>query len=315
MEGVSISVLMPAYNAGPYIAEAIDSVLNQTFPNFELVIINDGSTDNTEEVIRSFNDERIILINQKNTGVAEALNTGLKFAKGKYIARFDSDDVCLPQRLEKQLAYLENNPAYVITGSDAIYISEQGDYLCNFSCPEHSDAAIKQKLYSICPFTHSAVMYRKEAVIHCGGYSALAHNMEDYLLWVQLSKLGKFYNYPTPLLKVRFNPASVTIDEKWRGKRFRTLKYQILKKEEITEQEGAELLDIIQKQDTHKIKHGSYYALCGKKFLVNNHQPDKARVYIKKAILLSPLRLDNYALLAVSFLPGSLIRFLHQKMN
>src|ERR1700761_7286076 len=94
-----ITVLMPAYNAGKYIAEAIASVLGQTFGDFELLIVNDGSTDDTLDIINSFDDKRIRVISQPNQGVAAALNTGLKHAKAEYIARFDADDICLPQRL------------------------------------------------------------------------------------------------------------------------------------------------------------------------------------------------------------------------
>ncbi|MEX6686382.1 glycosyltransferase [Danxiaibacter flavus] len=315
MERPGVTVLMPAYNAGCYIAEAIESVLCQTMKNFELLIINDGSTDNTEEVIRSLDDSRITVISQKHKGVAQALNAGLHHAKGEYIARFDADDICFPERLEKQKHFLDVNPDYVITGGDAVYISEMGDYLCHYTCPSHDDEQLKASLLTICPFIHSSVMYRKAVVMLCGGYNELAHNMEDHLLWVQLSRKGKFCNFAEPLIKVRFNPASVTIDERWRGKYFRSLKYDILKKGFITESEGYALWNIIHRQDNQKIKKGAYYALCGKKYLINNHQPKNARVYIKKAIKISPLRLDNYALLVASFFPPALIKWLHQKIN
>ena len=104
-----VTVLMPAYNAGKYIAEAIESVLQQTFKDFQLLIINDGSTDNTEEIIRSFKDEGILLMNQSHKGIAVALNKGLSKANSPYIARFDADDICFPERLQKQISFLENN--------------------------------------------------------------------------------------------------------------------------------------------------------------------------------------------------------------
>jgi len=119
--------------------------------------------------------------------------------------------------------------------------------------------------------------------------------------------------FPETLIKVRFNPNSVTIDEKWRGDRFRKLKRAIIKKGSITAEEGNELLAIIKSQDVKKIKQGSYHALCGKKFLTDNYQPVKAREHIKEAIRLNPLRLDNYALFIASWLPEKMIRWLHQK--
>src|SRR5580693_8490765 len=118
-EKVIITVLMPAYNAGKYIAEAIQSVLEQTFRGFELIIVNDGSTDNTRNIILGFSDSRIRLIDQENLGIAAALNTGLAAAQGKYIARFDADDSCMPMRLQKQLNFLLTFPEYSLVGCNA----------------------------------------------------------------------------------------------------------------------------------------------------------------------------------------------------
>ena len=313
MSGRIITVLMPAYNAGKYIDDAIRSVLEQSFTNFELLIVDDGSTDDTREVVKSFTDERIILINQEHGGVSKALNAGLTVAKGKYIARFDADDICFFDRLEKQYLFLEANPDYVIVGSDADYMLENGEFLFRFSCIGHTHEDLLKKLYFYCPFIHSSVMYRKDAVQIAGGYSLSAHNFEDYLLWTQLSRFGKLYNLPETLIRIRFNPASVTIDEKWRGKRFRELKRNAITRGVITEDEGKEILLIIQKQNTKNIKEGAYYALCTKKFLTDNYQPRKARQLAWKAILSNPIRPDNYALFVLTFFPQAFILWLHNQ--
>jgi glycosyltransferase involved in cell wall biosynthesis len=313
MNSVKITVLMPAYNAGKYIAEAIQSVLTQTFTDFELLIVNNGSTDTTVNEILHFTDTRIKLIDEYRPGIGFALNKGLQEAKGKYIARFDADDICDPSRLERQFNFLENNPGYVLCGSDAEYIAESGEHLFYFRCIGHDHEEIMEQLYAYCPFIHSSVMYRKDAVLETGSYSIDAHNFEDYLLWVQLIKHGKYRNIPERLIKVRFNPASVTIDEKWRGMRFRQLKRRIIQQGFVTRAEGEELLSIIKEQDTKKIKEGSYYALCGKKFLINNHQPSKARTHLARAIRIYPLRLDNYAFFMLSYLPKPFINWLHSK--
>ena len=307
-----ITVLMPAYNAAEYIGEAIVSVLAQTFRDFELVIVNDGSTDDTVAIINSFRDERIVLIDQQNAGVAVALNTGLKHARAPYIARFDADDICHPQRLEKQLGFLLHNPEYIIVGSDADYILENGDFLFHFRCIGHTHQQIIDKLYFYCPFVHPAVMYKKEIICQTGGYPTDAHNFEDYLLWTQIIGAGKLFNIAEPLIKYRLNSSSVTIDEKWRGERFRQLKRDAVKRGFITAQEGDELLHIIKSQDVRRIKEGSYHSLCGKKFLANNYQPGKARQHIKKAIGLYPFRLDNYLLYMVSYMPQWFILWLHK---
>lgn len=307
-----ITVLMPAYNTEKYIGEAIESVLQQTYTDFELVIVNDGSTDGTRAIINSYKDERIILIDQPNRGVAAALNTGLKYSKAPYIARFDADDVCHPQRLEKQIKFLLENPEYILVGSDADYILENNDFLFHFHCIAHSHKEIMEKLYFYCPFMHPTVMYKKANVANAGGYPTDAHNFEDYLLWTAIAKQGKFCNLAEPLIKYRLNPASVTIDERWRGRRFRELKRDAIKRGHITAEEGNELLAIIKSQDVRKIKEGSYHALCGKKFLANNYQPEKAREHVKKAISIRPLRLDNYLLYTVSYLPEKFILWLHK---
>ena len=119
-----VTVLMPAFNAGKYIAEAIQSVLDQDFTDFELLIVEDGSTDNTKDIINQFHDPRIRSISQpKQLGVACSLNKGLSAAAGYYIARFDADDICFPQRLSRQVNFLDQNDEYILVGADAEYIS------------------------------------------------------------------------------------------------------------------------------------------------------------------------------------------------
>ncbi|MGZ3764610.1 MAG: glycosyltransferase [Mucilaginibacter sp.] len=308
-----ITVLMPAYNAGKYIREAITSVLEQTYRNFELLIVNDGSTDDTISVVLSISDPRIVLVNKEHEGIAAALNTGLRLSDTYYIARFDADDICMPDRLEKQFNFLKDHPDYVLVGSEADYILESGEFLFSFKCIAHSNEEVQNNLYVYCPFIHSSVMYKRDEVIKAGGYNAHAHNFEDYLLWTSLAKTGKMQNLREPLIKVRFNPMSVTIDEKWRGERFRQLKRQATTRGSITAEESDELLSIIKRQDIRKIKEGAYHALCGKKFLADNYQPLKARGHVRRAISIRPLRLDNYLLYAVSYLPESFIAWLHKQ--
>src|SRR3569833_1059647 len=124
-----VTILMQACNAGKYIGEAIRSVLAQTYADFELLIVDDGSTEDTRMVEQQFSDHRIRLIAKEKECISAALNTGLQAAKGVYVARFDADDICLPRRLERQVNYLDGHPAYLVVGSDAEYISENGEHL------------------------------------------------------------------------------------------------------------------------------------------------------------------------------------------
>lgn len=310
-----ITVLMPAYNAAKYIHSAIRSVLDQTFTDFELLIVDDGSTDDTVAIIKMFADDRIRLIQKKHSGIADTLNCGLLEASGDYIARFDADDLCLPSRLEKQFDFLEGHPDHILVGGEAEYMAENGDLLFYFNCIGYTHEEIAAQLRKECPFIHSAVMYRKAPVLEAGGYSSLTHNFEDYLLWSQLSKYGRYHNLREALIKVRFNPDSVTIDEKWRGRRFRVLKRKIIAQGFVTEAEGKELQDIIRRQNVQHIKKASYHALCGKKYLLNNHQPRKARTQLATSMRYYPFRADNYLLYLLSFFPKPFIAWLHKNLQ
>ena len=306
-----ITVLMPVFNAEKFIKEAIDSVLTQTFTDFELLIINDGSTDSTVQIINSFSDSRIKLIHQKNGGVSEALNTGLLAATGKYIARFDADDVCYPERLKLQYDFMIAHPDYILVGSDANYITEEGEFIFTYKNIGHSNEDIKSKISIYCPFVHSTVFYKKEIILKLGGYNKNAHSFEDYFLWKNLINFGKVYNFEKPLIKVRFNPASVTIDEKDRDPLFNTIKKKALFTGKITEEEAEQLLSSIKKISYIK-KVSSYNSILGKKYLWNNYQPKKARKYLLQSILIDPFKIQNYYLMFFSFLPKMLIKKIYE---
>jgi glycosyltransferase involved in cell wall biosynthesis len=312
MKDPKITVLMPAYNAGKYIAEAITSVLKQSFRDFELLIVNDGSTDNTVKIIESFHDERIVLIHQQNKGIASALNSGLARSRAAYIARFDADDICNPDRLRIQYDFITAYPEYHIIGSAADYMDVDGSYIFTQHPAAHLDEEIQTLKYTVCPFIHSSVFYRKEVIVSNGGYNEHAYTFEDHFLWVNILKNAKACNLSQALIKVRLNPESITIDEKWRTRKFREIKYGSLRRQSITEAEGIELQEIGEKQYLPKIKEGAYYALCCKKFLVNNYQPEKARWHVMKAISIHPFRMDNYLLFVISYLPENLIRWFYR---
>ncbi|MEP7254774.1 MAG: glycosyltransferase, partial [Ferruginibacter sp.] len=303
---------MPAYNAEKYIGEAIASVLDQTFTDFELLIINDGSTDTTQQIINSFTDPRIRLINQTNQGIAAALNIGLLNAKADLIARFDADDICIPERLMVQYNFLLDHPDYIIVGSDAAYIDMYGDYIFDCIMPAHHNEEIQGLAVNICPLIHSAVLFRKTPIMQAGGYSIHAHGFEDILLWSKVLNQGKACNLSQNLLQVRLNPESISIDNRWWTKRFREILNGSIQKGYVTEPEGKELLNILKEQNTPKIKEGSYYSLLGKKYLWDNHQPQKARFNLRKAILIHPGRLDSYAIMALSFFPKEFINWMYK---
>ncbi len=308
-----VTVLMPAYNTEKYIAAAIRSVLNQTFKDFELLIINDGSTDSSADIIQSFHDPRIVVVEQVNAGIAVALNTGIQLARGEFIARFDADDICYPHRLESQFNFLKKNPDYILIGSDADYIDEEGQYLFYHENMSHSHQEIRDTVRLKCPFIHSTVCYRTHVIRELGGYDIRAHTFEDYFLWIKFIEKGKVLNFNRPLISVRLNPESLSVDEKLRGKKFIDLKKQILfQSTTITTLQERELLKILKRQNSSRFKKYSYHILIAKKYLWNNYQPAKARKHLWKALTYYPLSAIAYSLIILSWMPKFFISSLYK---
>ena len=199
-----VSVVMATYNGEQFIKEAIASVLEQTLKDFEFIIVDDGSTDTTAQIINTFEDNRIqYLKKEKNSGIADSLNLGISRAKGNYIARMDDDDVCMPNRFKEQLKILEKNSGIILCGTGVNLID--GKTKMN---PEHSKDIKMQMLFSNA-ITHPTVMIRKEALI---GYKYKPNKVpsEDYDLWSRLIWKGEFYNIQTPLLFYRYLKTSET---------------------------------------------------------------------------------------------------------
>jgi glycosyltransferase involved in cell wall biosynthesis len=206
-----ISVIMPVYNGERYLKEALESILNQTFTDFELIIINDGSTDASEKTIKSFTDKRIVYLdNGKNLGLAASFNAGIDAARGAYIARMDSDDVSVPERFEKQVSYLERKPHVGIMGSSIIIINELGHKIATHLRPKTHKEIKFSSLFSS-PMYHPTVMGRAE-IFKSHHYNETFSNSEDYELWSRLlfNSNVRFANFKTPLLKYRVYPQSFT---------------------------------------------------------------------------------------------------------
>jgi glycosyltransferase involved in cell wall biosynthesis len=199
-----ITVLMPVYNAEAYIGQAIESILNQTFRNYEFIIINDGSSDKSDLVIQSFTDDRIVYRNHsQNQGLISTLNEGIAIATGKYIARMDNDDISVSTRLEKQYLFMESNPEIDILGS---WFSEIGSEIKK-TLPVN-DAECKVKLLQSNVFGHPTMFIRKESVVREGlKYNSSFLHAEDYRLWTESAIKGlKLANFPEILLNYRVYP-------------------------------------------------------------------------------------------------------------
>jgi glycosyltransferase involved in cell wall biosynthesis len=296
---------MPAYNSGAYIKEAIDSVLNQTFTDFEFIIINDGSKDETLDIIHQYTDPRIRLINQQNKGLIDTLNESILLARGSIIARMDADDICLPDRLQLEYDFLEAHPEYVMVGSEADVVDKEGNFLMKLVPIGHSHEEIVRSINKKCPFIHPCVMFRKQAVIDAGLYPKNALTFEDHLLWKKLLDLGRVCNLDKVLLKVRFNPESVTIDEKWRGEAFIKIRREAVERGYVSEQDAIALKQLLVNQNFATYKQASYHAMVGKKYLWNNPNGKLARKHFAEAIRHYPKNPESYMLYMFSLLPAA----------
>lgn len=310
-----VTVLMPAYNAGPYIAEAIDSILNQTFTDFEFLIINDGSKDDSLSIIRSYNDPRIVVIDQANRGLIDSLNYGISIARGELIARMDADDVCMPERLAVQVQFLNDNQEYILAGATSDVMDKDGNYLMHLEPSAYSHEEIVKGIDGRCPFIHPCVIFRKDAVIKAGGYPKHALTFEDHMLWKRMLSIGKVCNLRQMLVKVRFNPESVTIDEKWRGPLFVEIRRRSVASGQVSEEDALKLKELISSQNFGTYKQASYYAMIGKKYLWNNPDKKLARQHFRKAIKLYPKNKTLYLLFLLSFLPSALVTKLYSKLK
>jgi len=196
-----ISVIMPVYNGEKYLPEAIESILNQTYKNFEFIIINDGSTDRTEEIILSYKDDRIIYVkNEKNLQIVESLNKGINLAKGKYIARMDADDISLPKRLEKQIEFMEKNTHVGVCGTWMKTFGEKNEV---WKMPISHDEIVVSMLFNSCIMHPTAVIRTKVLKENNLYYDQKYNKVEDYELWTRLVKYTQFANIPEILLKYR----------------------------------------------------------------------------------------------------------------
>jgi glycosyltransferase involved in cell wall biosynthesis len=208
----TISVMMPVYNAKRYVAEAIESILGQTFRDFEFLIIDDGSTDGSLEIIKRYaaRDVRIRLWSGPNVGYAPRLNEMLALARGDLVARMDADDVSFPDRFARQLEFLRDHLDVDVVGGARENIDSKGHFLCvNREVEDHNDIQ-SQLLNGICPISHPSVVMRRNAVLAVGGYRPEMMPSEDADLWMRMGERGRLANLADVVVRYRVHDASVS---------------------------------------------------------------------------------------------------------
>jgi glycosyltransferase involved in cell wall biosynthesis len=308
----AVSVVMSVYNGAQYLNEAIDSMLGQTFKNFEFIIIDDGSTDRSNEIIKAYNDSRIVLIEQDNTGLAIALNNGIRLARTNYIARMDADDIALPQRLESQIAFLHENPDLVLIGTNALVIDKIGEFVFRSNLPTEWEV-IKQQ-FPETSFYHSSVMFKKDAFYKAGGYfeeTSKLYSFEDSILWNKMKKFGKMANLSEPLIKYRLIPNAATTKSGKEGKALYEILENIIQDNKLSFEDREKLLQIKNKLN-YLEKERIYYVHLAKKYLVNNFIPQKVRYNARLALKLNSFKSYPYFLYILSFLPKYFVEHLYR---
>lgn len=210
--GRLVSVVLPVYNASPYLSQAIQSILSQTYQGLELIIIDDASTDNSWATITQFaqKDKRIRAIkNDVNLKLSKTLNRGIEIARGTYIARMDADDISLPDRLEKQVAYMDMHPEVGISGGNMEIMHADGKVFAKRTY-HLNDHDIRSHIFRYSPYSHPLIIMRKDILDKIGGYKDEYNPAEDYELYFRIGTASKFGNLSDTLLKYRIVEKSMT---------------------------------------------------------------------------------------------------------
>lgn len=207
-----VSVVMSVFNGETFLAEAIESILIQTYTDFEFIIVDDGSTDESSEILRRYadRDTRVCIYRHENRGRAESLNRGISLATGSYVARMDADDVALPARFRDQIQFMEKHPDVGLLGGTYERIDANGCVL-NIVRPPVSDEEIRLAMLRANPMCHPAVMMRKDIAVAAGGYRKVFLDADDYDLWLRIGERARLANLEKPILQYRVHRNQVSV--------------------------------------------------------------------------------------------------------
>jgi glycosyltransferase involved in cell wall biosynthesis len=212
MSSPTVTVVMSVFNGDEFLSETMDSVLNQTFRDFEFVIVDDGSTDATPDILSKYalRDSRIRVLREGKKGRSAALNLGISLANGKYVANIDADDLAMPGRLEEQVAFMEGNPEVGVLGSAYEVITDSGDVIDIIGHPLN-DSEIGSVIFRYNPICHSSVILRKDIVLALGGYRSIFEPSEDYDLWLRMSERSRLANLHNVLVRYRVHAKQLSV--------------------------------------------------------------------------------------------------------
>lgn len=212
MNPIYISVILATYNDSAYIKESIESILKQTYPYFELIIVNDGSTDNTLEIVNEFIDDRIIVIDKPNTGLPDSLNVGLEKSRYDWVARMDGDDVAMLDRFERQVKMIKDGISVI--GGNCVLIDKHNSTIGHTKFSTNHRTICFNMFFGKSQFAHPSTLIRKSSILEIGGYDTNFRAAQDVDLWFRLSSLGRLLNSSDYVLKLRKSNTNISSKRK-----------------------------------------------------------------------------------------------------
>ncbi len=299
-----VSVIMSTFNAGKYIRQAIDSIVNQTYQDLELIIVDDGSTDNTGHIVNKYcaqHPQKMQYIYQDNAGPSKARNVGIKASRGEYIAILDSDDISLPQRLQKQVEFLDQNPDIALLGTGGWRINDRGKLIEEYKT-ETDEKTIKTELFQCNRFNHSSLMLRKKQIADQLFYREELKFAEDYELCLRISERFPVANLSECLSMRRVNPSSISFKE-MKQKRILELIKQLAIERKLSrihriqiDHHASEFKTLPQRHE--KASHYFHWAI--RLYYCSDYRNSLS--FLFKAILLKPLNRQIWKFLLINYL-------------
>jgi len=299
----AVSVVLPVFNGQPYLDSAVRSLLAQTLSDFEMIVVDDGSTDDSLAILGRFarQDSRLRIIMRRNTGIEAALNEAIDTSRSEFIARMDSDDLAMPDRLQTQLDYLKSHDRVVLLGGAYRLIDDAGRYLTTIIPPTSNELLQELALSGRNPFCHPLVMMRREAVIRVGGYFSDLPAAEDLDLWLRMGEIGEMSCIRTVLLDYRLHASSISEDKQ--AAQIESMRLACLRacarRGIQREFKGSDpWRPSLARNSRHQ------FALRYGWWAFKNRQRATSLVYGAKAIAINPFKADGWRLLACAALKG-----------
>jgi hypothetical protein len=305
LQAPRVSVLLPVWNGEPFLEQAIESMLRQTFSSFELIVIDDGSTDRTAAIAEEFasGDERVRVLRRPHEGLSPTLNAGIAAARGEYVARMDADDISAPDRLQKQVAYLDAHPACVAVGAWIEVVDEAGRHIGLKTYVTTHDEISAALLRGLPAIAHPTVVARRDVLRGAGGYDARRYPSEDLDLWFRLAGRGELANLAETLLQHRRHKAAIGVREREKMKAMAlTICNEARTKRGLRPQRGTPILGGRNADAQYQFECARTALIAGSRFTALRHAA--------ATIAAEPKRLYGYVTLLACAVPKPLLRAL-----